>query len=168
MSYQEGRTLVQMVSGIVMLFVYLLVVSTRLQSGVLEFEFVSDWARLILVFIGVSIVLSVVLQIIYHVIFAVVSIAKEKKKHPELTDKELEQRIEQTVVVDEMDRLVDLKSRHVSVVSAGVGFVIMLILMTLNYPASYMLNGLFIAFAFGSIAEEGLQLFYYRVGVQRG
>lgn len=168
MSYQEGRTFVQMVSGIMMLLVYLLVVSARLQSGLLVFEEISDWARLILFFIGLSIVLSIILQIVYHVIFSVVSIAKEKKNHPEITDKELEQMIEQTVVVDEMDRLVDLKSRHVSVVSAGIGFVIMLVLMTLDYPASYMVHGLFIAFSAGSIAEEGLQLFYYRVGVQRG
>jgi hypothetical protein len=69
------------------------------------------------------------------------------------------------MVEDEMDKLIEPKSNRVGFFVAGFGFVAVLVALVLNYSPVVMLNILFIAFSFGSLAEGFKQLFYYRRGV---
>ncbi len=57
---------------------------------------------------------------------------------------------------------------RVGLVFAGVGFILALVSLALNYPPVVILNILFISFCVSSLFEGATQLFYYRKGIRNG
>ena len=165
MTYQVKKTITTIISGVVVLGVYLFYAFGRYQSGLLAPDDLKNWAQLMLIFIGVGIAATIVIQIIFHIMLSISIAIKENIKNGGCTDQEIESKIQFEIVEDEMDKLIELKSLRVGVIVAGVGFVISLIFLVLSYPPMLMLNIVFISFSFGSILEGFTKLYYYKRGI---
>lgn len=159
MSYQEKRTIVSTLTGILVLAAYCIHAAGKPQSDL------KSWAISILIFIGIGIAASIVIQIVFH-IFLSVSIAVQKTIQNEACeDKEIEKSINAEMVEDEMGKLIELKSTRIGFIFAGIGFVAALLSVVMNYSPVVMLNILFISFSVGSVFEGFAQLYFYRKGV---
>lgn len=162
MSYQEKRTIVSIISGMMVLAAYCIYVFGRYQSGNID---PNDWkffAASILIFIGIGIAVAIAIQIIFHIMIAISIAVKERERD----DKEISKMVENTIVEDEMDKLIELKSMRISFAIAGVGFITAMVSLVLGSPAVVMLNILFLSCFVGGLTEGILSLYYYRKGVR--
>lgn len=164
MSYQEKKTIANIVSGVLVLAAYIIYALGRLQAGTADLGDLKFWAITMLIFIGIGIGVAIVIQILFHILFAISVAVQERGRD----DKEIEKTIERSTVEDEMDKLIELKSMRVAFIFAGVGFVAGLILLALDSPPAVMLNVLFLSCSAGSLSEGFLGLHYYRKGVKNG
>ena len=131
------------------------------KDGLATEAHLKDWALTILIFVGIEVVATIIIQIIFHILFSI-GVAVKERDHSGI---EIEKSIESSMVEDEMDRLIALKSSQVGFVFAGIGFAYALILVLMGSSSAVMVNAIFIAFGLGSIAEGILSLYYYRKGV---
>lgn len=166
MSYQEKRTFTTILVGLAVLISYLVYVFSNPSNLSGNNDDIKNWALSILTFIAIGIVLTIITQIVFHIAFSIGFAIKEKIKNPELSDKEIESGIKSLMVTDERDKIVELKSLRVGFIMAGIGFVLGLILILLDYSVIVMLNTFFISFSLGSLLEGLVQIFYYRRGVK--
>jgi len=173
MTYQIARTLTRILSGTVLLIIYLLQVTSRYQGGLLAMDELQSLAQLMLVFIGIGIGVSIAVEIVFHILYSIGIAVKESVKAGSCDDKDVEKEIEKNVekkikqdmVEDEMAKLIDLKSLRVGYVNAGIGFITSLIILVLGYPVFLMVNILFGSFFIAGIMEGFAKIFYYTRGV---
>jgi hypothetical protein len=164
MSYQEKRTIGNIISGVLVLASYCIYAFSKYQSGAIAPDNLRLWALTMLMFIGLGIVITIVIQIILHIMMAISIAIKEKK----CDEKEITRTIEASDIEDEMDKLIELKSMRIGFVFAGVGFVAALVSLVLNCSPAVMLNLIFLSFSIGSLSEGFLSLHYYKKGVENG
>jgi hypothetical protein len=164
MSYQEGRTTANIVSGVAIMVAYCVYALGKIQSGAEVTGDLKFWAVNMLVFIGIGIVLTIVVQILFHIVLSITVAVKNR----EYDDKEIEKGIEATIIEDEMDKLIELKAMKVGFVVSGIGFVIALLLAVFSESIGLMMNTLFLSFSIGSIVEGFSSLYYYRKGIKNG
>jgi len=165
MSYQIAKTVTNILSGIVVLVVYLFYVSSRYQADLLVMDELKSWAQIMLIFIGIGIAMAIVVQIVFHILFSIGIAVNQSIKNGSCNDQEIEKTIELEMVEDEMGKLIELKSMRVSYIIVGVGFVASLFLLFFDYPAFIALNVLFASFFAGGILDGFTQLYYYLRGV---
>lgn len=168
MSYQEKRTIVSTLTGLVVVAAYCIYAYSKQKAGVIAEGDMKFWAGTMLVFVGIGIVVNIIIQIIFHILLSV-SIAVQKTiQDKNCEEVEIERIMNSEMVEDEMDRLISLKAMRVSFIIAGIGFMAGLGALILDYSAAVMLNILFISFSAGSLTEGISQLYYYRKGVTNG
>ena len=163
MSYQEKRTVVSVVSGVLLMLAYCVYAYAKL--GFTNLTDLKPWATTRLVFIGIGVVGMIIIQIVFHILLSIGIAVKRKINDESLDDKEIEHSIEREMVEDEMDKLIELKANKIGYSFVGFGFVAGLITLALGLPAAIMLNILFFASMLGSIVEGLIQLRYYKRGV---
>jgi hypothetical protein len=168
MSYQEKRTIVSIITGVIILAAYIIYSYGRYQTGTISSDDLKVWAGIILIFIGIGVISTIIIQIIFHILLSISIAIQENMKTGKCDDKEIEKTINAQMLTDEMDKLIELKSMKVGFVIAGIGFVIALTTQLLNYPAAVLLNVMFISFSVGSIFEGLTQIYYYRRGIKNG
>lgn len=168
MSYQEKRVCVTMIVGLLVLITYGVYAISGYQNGTIAIDDLPAWAIMMLIFIGIGIVVTIVSQIMFHVVYSIIIAIKEKANNPEMSNEELEKIIKLSVVTDEMDKLVELKSMRVGFIIAGIGFIAGLAFILFGYAAAVLLNIIFISFSVGSISEGLMQLYYYKRGIKHG
>ena len=198
MSYKEKQTIVSILSGLLLLVIYSFYALSKVQSGVAAPDDIKFWATAILTFIVIGIVATIIIQIIFHILLSISiavkgevqkeiqkEIQKKIRTHETQNDSQIdrqpdshykdpcnEQDIEKTIalemVEDEMDKLIELKSMRVGFAIAGIGFVLSLISLVLDYAPAVMLNIAFFSFSIGSMIEGIVKLFYYKRGIQNG
>lgn len=168
MSYQEKRTLVTIFIGLLVLVIYGFYALSNYRNGSISADDLSAWAKLMLIFIGIGILTTIITQITFHIIYSIAIAIHEKATHPDITDEALEKIIKQTMVTDEMDKLVELKSMRVGFFMAGIGFMLSLIFILIGYSPMVMMHTIFISFSFGSMCEGLMQIVYYRRGISHG
>jgi len=161
MSYQEKKTITTITSGALVLAAYCIYAISKFQSGLIGPGDMKFWAVAMLIFIGIGIVVTIVIQIVFHILMAISIAIKEKIRD----GKEIDKTFEATVVEDEMDKLIELKSLRIGFAFFGVGFVAALISLVLNAPPAVMLNIIFLSCSLGSLSEGFLSLYYYRKGI---
>jgi len=161
MSYQTKRTMTSMVSGVLVLAAYCMYAFGRYSSGAVAEGNLKFWAGTMLVFIGIGIAATIILEIIFHIGLSIDIAVKERG----CDEKEIDKKIEATVVEDEMDKLIELKSSQVGFVVAGVGFVSALLLLLFGYSTVVMLNVMYLSFLVGSLMEGAASLYFYGKGV---
>jgi len=164
MSYQEKRTLANLVLGGILLIAYGFFTWGRYQSGTPVPGDIQAWAIALLWFIGSSVLITIVVQIIFHIFLAISIAIKERHR----SEKEIGRVIEATTKEDEMDKLIELKSSKVGFFLAGLGFVVALAVVALGHPAEAFLHITFYAFGIGSFLEGLMSLYYYRKGLVNG
>ncbi len=165
MSYQEKRSVVSILSGVILLVVYILNVLGRYRQGTLPEADLKAWATTILIFIGIAIAAFIIIQIVFHIMLSV-SIAVSKAVKDGVTDnEELEKSIQANMIEDEMDKIISLKASKISTIVYGVGFLVGLIALIMNYSAVILLNSIFISFCLGMVIEGFAQIYYYNRGL---
>ncbi|MDP2814631.1 MAG: hypothetical protein Q8S15_03775 [Erysipelotrichaceae bacterium] len=168
MSYQEKRTIVSIISGLIILSAYSLYTYGKYKSGVVIEGDLKFWAGAMLLFIAIGIVSTIIIQIVFHILLSVTIAVKAKVNNEDCDDKEIEKSIQSEMVTDEMDKLIELKSSMVGFIVAGIGFVLALLLIFLDYSAVVMINVMFASFSLGSLFEGFTQLYFYRRGIKHG
>jgi hypothetical protein len=168
MSYQEKRVGITIFVGLLVILSYGFYAFFNYRNDKIIIDDLSTWASMILIFIGIGIIATIVVQILFHITHSIFIAIKEKKNNPDMTNEELEKIIKQTMVTDEMDKLVELKSMRVGFIVSGIGFVLSLLFVLTGYSAAIMINIMFLAFSIGSIGEGCAQLFYYKKGIKHG
>lgn len=168
MSYQEKKTIVSIITGILVLVAYFTYVSGKYQTGMNTTEDMKFWAATMLMFIGIGIVAAIVIQIVFHILLSVAIAVQEKVKNGKCDDGEIERILGTEIVTDERDKLIELKAMRVGFIIAGIGFVSALISFLLYNSPGVMMNILFISFSAGSMIEGIAQLYFYRRGVTNG
>ena len=166
MSYKEKKTIVSIVTGIIILVAYCNYAYGKYHSGVIATDDMKFWAGTILMFIGIGIASAIVIQIVFHILLSIAIAIQEKIHNGKCDDKDVEKTIGAEMVEDEMDKLIELKSMRIGFVVSGIGFVTALVSQVLNYSPAVMLNIMFISFSTGSLLEGFAQLYFYRRGVR--
>ena len=153
MSYQEKKSIVYLVSTLILTGVYWLVIyNNHYVSGMSTDALLKFWAIRVLWFIPISIAMRIVVTIIYTIFN---SIANEVKGN-EPDDVNL---------VDERDKLIELKTTQISLVVFSIGFVTALLNLALGNSVNYFFIYLL---GFGVLSEVFSSVFtvyYYRKGV---
>lgn len=168
MSYQEKRTVTMLLSGALVLTVYLVYVQNLFNSGGAGVEDPQFWAGTMLKFIGISIAAIIIIQIVFHILLSMGIAVKSKMQDQEYDDRQIEKDIKAEMVEDERDKLIELKAMRVGSIFVGIGFLAALLSLVLGYSAVIMLNVLFISFGLSCIIEGIAQLYFYRAGVKNG
>lgn len=170
MTFHEKKTIVTSITGLIITLAYVIYAILKYNEGSAESLTLKFWAITILIFIGIGVVSIIIIMILFHIIYSISLAIKLKLENKEMTDKEVEQRIAQMIktdtVEDEMGRLIELKSMRIGFVFAGIGFILALVSILLNYSPIIMLNILFLSFSVGSTLEGLAQLYYYRKGIR--
>ncbi len=148
MSYQERRTIMSMLSGIIIFVGYSLYIyqkyNDRLFGNEIDLKF---WATAILMMIPVSIVARIVI----HIIFSIINEVTSREKDPKITD--------------ERDKLIDLRAGRNSHYVFGLGFMLGMLSLLFEGTPTYMMFVCFVLFGFLSEMIEGItRLYYYRRG----
>ena len=168
MSYQEKKTIVQILTGALLLAAYCIYAFNKIQTGMAASEDMKFWAAAILIFIGIGVVASIVIQIAFHILLSIAIAVKQRAQNEKCEDKEIEKTIKLEMVEDEMHKLVELKAMKIGFAVVGFGFIAALVSLVLNYSPAVMLNILFLFFCVGSMLEGIIQVYFYRKGVRNG
>ena len=161
MSYGSKKTIASMAAGILLFIGYTLYALRKQAQGM---GGIAAWATTILAFIGISIAAVIVIQILFHILLAAGTAAKQ----PGSSDKEIGKALEITMAEDEMDRLISLKSERIGYICAGLGFIGVLLSLSLGASPVFALHLLLGAFGAGSLLEGGVSVYLYERGVRNG
>jgi hypothetical protein len=161
MSYSSKRTIVSIIAGLILITAYIIY---ALGTAAPASEDLKGWAVAILVFIAISVAVTIIIQILFHIALAIGIAVKERQ----CEDKEVERIISSTMVEDERDKLISLKSSHIGYICAGIGFVAALVALAFGMTSITALHILFGTFATGSIIEGIVSVYYYENGVCNG
>jgi len=122
------------------------------------------WAVAILVYIGVCIVAGIVVQILFHIVFA----AGVSVKEGEGNCQEVGRIIKWSLLEDERDRLIELKSTRMGYNFAGKGFCVGLIALAAGVSTVIVLHIMAGSFALGAIVEGCMIIYLNEGGVHHG
>lgn len=153
MTHQEKRNIVHLITFILFMGIYALIVLNKYQSG--DFDHLSDmrfWATIIIISIPIQIAVRIVVEIIYHIVIEVSS---------EITGKEKDD----VDIVDERDKLIELKASRGSSILFAVGFIWALATQMFDASIHTFFLIIVITGVFSELLETGLKLHYYRNGV---
>ncbi len=165
MVYQVTRTIARMLSGAIVLIIYLFQVNNRYQAGLSAAEGFQSLGQLMLIFIGIGIAVTIAVEIVFHILFSIGLAVKESVKNGSCNDKDIEKTINQEMIEDEMAKLIELKSMRVGFITAGIGFVSSLVFLALGYPVFLMVNTVFVSFLIAGIMEGFARIYYYKRGI---
>ncbi|MDD5659806.1 MAG: hypothetical protein PHR39_07350 [Actinomycetota bacterium] len=168
MFYQEKKTIISVLAGVLFLIAYCIYTFTRVRLGMVAPNDLKFWAITILIFIGIGIAGMIIIQVVFHILLSITIAVKKQARNEKCDDKEIERTIELEMVEDEMDKLIELKSMRIGFIIAVVGFVSALLSLVFNSSAAVMLNIIFISFCIGTIAEGATGIYYYRKGIKNG
>ncbi|HFE39444.1 MAG TPA: hypothetical protein ENK06_13700 [Gammaproteobacteria bacterium] len=101
----------------------------------------------ILWLIGGGIVFNIIVHIVFNIIFAIA----DRDENP-------------SFVVDERDRMIELRALRVAYYVLGIGFVSAMIALALGQGVLVTFNVIIFSFFMSGIIESLMQLFYYRRG----
>ena len=148
MSYQERRSLLAIISSIVIAAVYFAYMLQRAAADGVDVEQDSRfWASSILILIPVSIVARIVI----HIFFSIGNTIATRERETEL--------------LDERDKLIELKSSQNGSSVFIIGFIASLVTVVVGLPPAAMFITLIVAGLLSALVTEVSQLLYYRRGV---
>ncbi len=164
MSYQEKKTIANILTGAVLLVVYCFYIWNKYTSQAAPVDDLAYWARLILIFLIIEICVTIVIQILFHILFSIGIAVREKIHNPDSDDKSVDTIINQEMVEDERDKLIEMKSLRWGSILVGISFGASLITLAAGVPTLVMLNIMFIAFSLSSVLDGSVQLYYLKRG----
>ncbi len=161
MTYKSKRTLTSIIVSAALYIGYIVYAMGKYQT---DPENIKSWAIALLIFIGISIVAQIVIQILFHIGLAVGMAVKEEMKGNGESD-EVTRNLNSSMVEDEMDKLIKLKSGRVGYICIGIGFVATLLAFAFGLSNVLAINILFGSFAVGTIIEGSVSIHYFEKGV---
>lgn len=153
MSFQEKRSLYNLVWSTVVNVVFFIVINSMYQNGRFNTSNMMKFWSLIII---ILIVVSVVSKIIGAILFRIIGEIGDEIKGEKLDDRD---------IVDERDKLIELKSDRAANLFFVFAFIIGCILQLLDYSLSSFFISLLIGGFIGEIGSHSLQIYYYRRGV---
>lgn len=146
MSFQERRAAVSLLCTIVVTIAYYTVIFQRAQAAAMDDYAFWGWAVLLLVPV------LVLAKILFTIVFTIVNVVVTRREEPD--------------IVDEFDRMVDLKAtRNFYHVFIAGFFLSMAVLAAGGPPQAMFAVLMFAIFAAGMVIDVS-QIYYYRRGVQ--
>ncbi|MDP4094964.1 MAG: hypothetical protein Q8920_16600 [Bacillota bacterium] len=167
MSYQEKRTITEIFSALLILIAYGLYIINRFHAHTINMQELKPWASAMLIFVGLGIIATIIIQILFHILLSI-SIAVKESVAGKDKGQDINKAIANSMVGDEMHKLIELKSSRMSTFFYGFGFIAALVSIVLSSPLPVMLNILFGSWLLGWIFEGSVRLIYYRKGVRNG
>ena len=154
MSYQERKSITNIVSTIIITTIYALIMYQKYSAGSLDdSNLFKLWAIIILIFIPISVVARIIILIIYHILESIVQVAQGND--PE----------ESMDVMDERDKLIEMKSTAISMYIFSLSFVIALITQLFDVSGHVFFITLIIGGFLSDMVSELLKIRFYRRGV---
>ena len=149
MSIQEKKSVVNLVSSVLIFGIYGWYVLQNYQAGgpALAYDF-KFWASAILILIPISIVAQIIVAIVFAIVNA---IATNEREDPSFQD--------------ERDKLIELKAARNSMYVFILGFVLAMVSVVMGYSPAVMFIILAVSGLASEIADELSQLYFYRRGV---
>lgn len=148
MSYQEQKSLVSLISSILIFVVYSWVLIERVaQSKLEEVEMLRFWGMAIIILILISIVVKVVITVLFTIGYRIAT----KTNEPSFSD--------------ELDQLIDLKSLKGSYFIFMVGFGLAMCSVAIYESVSLMFIILLVTGFISEAAGEVRKIYLYRKGV---
>lgn len=164
MSYQEKKTLLSLVTSVMLMVSYCFYAFGK--AGMAHMNDLQFWAKTILIFIGIGVVALIIIQIVFHILMAISKAVQQKLRDNEVDEAEIERSIKVEVAEDEMDKMIELKANRFGYTIVGLGFVAGLIAIAFGASAVALLNILFLTSWVGSFIEGLVQIRYYRRGIR--
>ena len=153
MSYQESKSVTNILATIVVTGIYSLIVYQRYLNGTVDtsdvFKF---WAITMLIFIPISIVARIIILIIFSIFTSVVQTAKGEE-------------VENLEFVDERDKLIELKVTKISMIVFSLGFILALVTQLGNMSNHVFFITLVVVGVITEIVSELGSIYYYRKGL---
>ena len=154
MSYQEKKSLTNIISSVVITTVYAVIIYQKYLDGVLDdsniFRF---WAIVILIFIPISIIARIIILIIYHILEAIVQTSKGKDIDDVIDD-----------VVDEREKLIQMKSNSISMYIFSLGCILALATQLFDVSNHLFFIVIITSGLIMDVVSESLMIRYYRRG----
>jgi hypothetical protein len=154
MTYNEKKSLTNILSSLLITVIYGIIMYQKYLSGILDdtniFRF---WAIIILIFIPISIVARIIIMIVFHIFEAAVQTAKGNDIEDEMD------------IVDERDKLIQVKATAFSMYIFSLGFVLALMTQLFKVSNHVFFIVLVVAGLLTDIVSEFLMIRYYRKGV---
>lgn len=153
MSFQERRSLYNLVSSIIISVVFFIIINSMYNNGRFDTEnMVKFWSLILLIYIGFSIVSRIILIIIHRIL-------------GEIRDEITGEKNDDRDIVDERDKLIELKSDRISSIVFMFAIIIGAVTQVMDYPV----GGFFLSIMIGGFIGEQIsyiaQIMYYRRGV---
>ena len=146
MSYAERRVIASLVSNLLMFGGYFLAVAQMSRAGLFEGAGAGSLlGQAILVLIAGGIVLHIVVTLALNLGWAIIEGARKP-----------------SFIVDERDKLIELKGRRVSEVATGLGVVTAMTALALGQAPFLVFNLIVAAFGAGGLASDLARLRIYR------
>lgn len=153
MTFNEKKSLTNIFSSIIITTIYAIIIYQKYLNGVLDdsniFRF---WAIIIMIFIPISIIARIIILIVFHILESVVQAVKGK---------DLEDEID---IVDERDKLIQMKASSFSMYIFVLGFVIALTTQLFEVSNHIFFIVLIITGFITDIVSESIIIRYYRRG----
>lgn len=148
MSHEEKNTLVAIVTNVLVTVFFAFKILQMHQAGAFAgADGLMIWARTVLWMIPVSIAITVVFAIGFSIVFAIVT------RNPK-----------PSFIVDERDKGLSKLSMQATMIVAGAGWIMALILLAFGWSAFGALNMVLFSFAFGDLGGSLLKMYHYRRG----
>jgi len=147
-TYQEKKSIVSLISVVLIFVPYCLYMYPRHPGGGLESaETLRYWGSFVLILVLVSIVANIVIHIIFSIVFRMTTNEKEP------------------AFQDELDKLIDLKSMRNSFFVFMVGFILAMAALTVELPPETMFIVLIASGFLSEVVGSVTKLYHYRRGV---
>jgi hypothetical protein len=148
MTYQEKRSIVSLISAILIFGFYCLYMYPRYPGGGLEsMETFRYWGSFVLILTLFSIVAHIMISIIFNIVFRMTTREKEPK------------------FADELDKLIDLKAARNSFFVFIIGFLLAMGSLIIFQPSQVMFIILIISGFISDVTGSVTKFYHYRKGV---
>ncbi|PLS18158.1 hypothetical protein CVD28_07655 [Bacillus sp. M6-12] len=148
MTYQEKKSIVSLISAILIFGSYCLYMYPRFPGGGLEsMETFRYWGTFVLMLTLFSIVGHIIISIIFNIFYRITT----REKEPSFAD--------------EMDKLIDLKANRNSFFVFIVGFVLSMASLIIYQPSQLMFIILIASGFISDVTGSITKLYHYRRGV---
>ncbi len=146
MSYQEKRSLVNMVSAILVPAIYFWIIFRDAPHiGLTTDELLKFWGVSMITYMPIAIVARIVI----HILFGISNTIVTREKIPG---------------TDERDKIIELKAKNIGQAIFGIGLIAAMATQALDYSASALFITIIVGGVISEIFENSLQLMFYRRG----
>lgn len=148
MTYQEKKSIVSLISAILIFGAYCLYMYPRYPEGGLEStETFRYWGSFVLILTLISIVAHIIVSIIFNIVFRITT----REKEP--------------AFADELDKLISLKATRNSFAAFVVGFLLAMGSLVIDQPSQVMFMILIGSGFISDVTGSVTKLYHYRRGV---
>jgi hypothetical protein len=148
MTFQEKRMVASIFTTLLVFGIYFAAMIQMVQGGRFDGADASSLlGRSILILIVCSIILNIILTILFNIVFAIA----DRESNP-------------SFVVDERDRLIELRANTISHYAFGAGFILSMVALAVGYSPFLVFNLIVASFGTASLVENAVQLCFYRRG----